>query len=664
MFKSIKEKVLQRFNYLQQHGELFVVDIDRDALVNAYLDTFNNEIERQAHNCNCCKQFLINYGVVVSIIDGKIETLWDFTVGSPYADIPSLLHNLVINSPIKHTFESTFINLGTDYNIQLKENDTIRWEHFSVVLDKSRLTPRGTSIESVIGDKQGNYQVINRGLAQLTIEATETVLDLINQSSLYRGEEHKNTLQAFLAYQKKYSEIQVEHRETYVWSIIKTCPRIRNTAIGTLLIDLSCGVEVDVAVIKFEKLVAPSNYKRTTKLVTQAMYTSAEKELEEKGLTKSIYRRFANKEDIPVNELIFVDRDINEKSLFDGLRDDVPISTKSLSRSEEVSIKDFINHIVPTATKIEVLLERKHKQNMMSLIAPKFDNQPSLFNWDNNLSWSYKDGLADSMKENVKNAGGKVDGALRFSIQWNDEGNNNIDFDAHCYEPNGNHIYYINKGRTHTSTAMLDVDVQNPGGKVAVENIVWTHQNKIQIGDHKLSVKNYDGNTSNAGFTAEIEYNDTIHSYEYDKPLRGGQVIDVAILNNSTEHGLTIKSSLNDSSGSVRSSPLWNLSTNKFYRVSMVMNSPNHWGGNDTGNKHTFFIIDKAINNEPVRGIFNEFLNPDLIGMKRVFEVLGSKVKVESSEEQLSGVGFSSTKRNEVFIKVSGKLTRIIKVKF
>ena len=49
---------------------------------------------------------------------------------------------------------------------------------------------------------------------------------------------------------------------------------------------------------------------------------------------------------------------------------------------------------------------------------------------------------------------------------------------------------------------------------------------------------------------------------------------------------------------------------------------------------------------------------------KRVFEALGSKMRVEPSEEQLSGLGFSSTQRNALVCKVSGSFNRMIKITF
>lgn len=44
--------------------------------------------------------------------------------------------------------------------------------------------------------------------------------------------------------------------------------------------------------------------------------------------------------------------------------------------------------------------------------------------------------------------------------------------------------------------------------------------------------------------------------------------------------------------------------------------------------------------------------------------MLGGKIKVQPSTEQLSGLGFSTTQRNHVFVKVSGSFNRTVKVVF
>ena len=94
----------------------------------------------------------------------------------------------------------------------------------------------------------------------------------------------------------------------------------------------------------------------------------------------------------------------------------------------------------------------------------------------------------------------------------------------------------------------------------------------------------------------------------------------------------------------------------------MMMLSPNFWDGQEHGNKHFFFILDKCLNPEPTRGIYNEFLIADLHEHRKVFEIIGDKTKCAMSDTQLSGVGFSSTKPNDMLVRIDGG--RMMNIKF
>ena len=61
---------------------------------------------------------------------------------------------------------------------------------------------------------------------------------------------------------------------------------------------------------------------------------------------------------------------------------------------------------------------------------------------------------------------------------------------------------------------------------------------------------------------------------------------------------------------------------------------------------------------------FNEYLKNELLEHKRVFEALGSRMSAEPDENQLSGLGFSETQRNELVVKVTGTTERMLKIKF
>lgn len=123
-FKSFKKSMQEAFLVLtSSQSTLFITDVDRDLLWETYLDSFPNLEERQSHNCNCCRQFIKNYGNVVAIINNQIITIWNFKHSEFQVTLDSL-NQLVLSSNIKDIFLSDTTKLGTDTTKQIIDGST------------------------------------------------------------------------------------------------------------------------------------------------------------------------------------------------------------------------------------------------------------------------------------------------------------------------------------------------------------------------------------------------------------------------------------------------------------------------------------------------------------------------------------------------------------
>jgi hypothetical protein len=448
-FKNFKKQLQEHFEQMTKDAShLFEVELDKDVLWNLYLDSFpegTNEIyrERREHDCSCCRQFIKNIGNSVVIKNNEIKTIWDFETNSTFQPVVNALSKYVKSKVVSDIWVSKFKIIGTDKNFEEVENGkVIEWQHLNVELPSKFIERSSRSEGEIKGGFRDTRNVFKRSLNEITEDSILTVLELTSSNTLYKGEEWKSVLNEFLKYKKAYIKLQTEElKNNFTWeqSVVAgaVIGRIRNHSIGTLLINISEGMDLDTAVRKYEVIVAPTNYKRPKAIFTQKMLDDAKKTIEELGYMDSLERRYATLDDITVNNILFSNKDSAKrirggKDIFNEMSKDVEINPKNFSKVDEVTIETFVKDVLPTAKELEIFLETKHSDNMVSLIAPMNKESQTMFKWDNGFSWAYTGNITDShIKENVKSAGGKVDGDLRFSIQWNEDGNDHNDLDAH-----------------------------------------------------------------------------------------------------------------------------------------------------------------------------------------------------------------------------------------
>lgn len=701
-FVKMRDLLIAHFKEMTKDVDhLFEVEVDKDELWNTYLDSFpdgTNEIfrERREHDCSCCRQFIKAIGNAVVIKNNHVETIWNFeTNDSTYQPVLRVLDEFVRSKLVSDIYVSKLNKVGTLENFEEFEDGQLKkWSHFYLELPKKFVDYTSRSEGDIKGQFRDVRNVFKRSLDEITEDSLLTILELIYSNTLYKGEEWKSILERFLTYKKNYDKLATSlEKENFAWEKSveagAVIGKIRNHSIGTLLVNVSDGMDLDLAVKKYEQITAPANYKRPKEIFTKKMLDDAKKTIAELGYMESLGRRFANIDDITINNILFSNRDSAKKikgfdDIFGEMEKAAVVNPKKFSKVEEVSIKDFVENILPSAKELEVYLENKHATNMVSLIAPVDADSKSMFKWDNGFSWSYNGNMTDSdITQRVKNAGGRTDGVLRFSHSWNYDGMRNGSLmDLHVFMPGSNqHSVYVrgkeihdNYGnhervgwnhRTHVASGgVQDVDYTAvaPVGYIPVENTVFPSLDRLKEGIYTFKIHNWSfRNPTAGGFKAEIAFGGQVYRFVRKEPLENKEWVTLAKLELKDGEFKIIEMAENDTTAI----DIWNLKTNQFVPVSMMMYSPNYWDGQEgVGHRHYFFMLKDCINPDNVNGFYNEFLKNELMEHKRVFAALGSKMKVENTNEQLSGIGFSSTKRDSLIVKVKGATERVMKIKF
>lgn len=712
--KQLQQKIQQQFNKMAATGRLFRSVVPGSQVWETYLASFEDDPvfrdpASSLHNCNLCKNFIRRYGNIIAVIDNKVVSIWDVEVPEgeeEFIPVVEKLSALLRDSIIKDVFFETWNELnGLNYEACKKTNPTFRlglasnnklynaeeakkfgvvkegeirtFHHIHVDLPVAFVDMSGKSVEQIMGEYRDAHNVFVRAMMEIPLDTLLLVRDLINQGSLLDGATHLYKVEQFIPLKEQWDALSLVEKDPWCWITSYGLPfaKFKNELIGVLCTELAEGKELNEACQAWNKRVDPANYMKATAPITKKQIEEAKKFVEENGYEASFDRRLATLDDIKVSEILHVntgDGKIKSVSIFDSVK---PAKSTRHKRSEfegveEVGIEKFMKDILPTCTSIEAFLTNDKEGNMVALTTAGSPDSKPIFKWDNNYSWTYNGNLAgkSQIKEAVKERGGSIDGALRFSMIWNDgDKTDNSDLDAWCEQADGIeigywHVYRKDHGNKFTScSGQLDLDNTHPSGKLAVENIYFTNLSQMKDGVYRFWVNQFAARNSQ-GFKCEIEFDGEIFTYEYNQPVRGNvQVAEVTLKKNvfSIKHLLPETSSTKE---------VYGLPTNEFHKVNLVCLSPNHWEGNNVGNKHYFFMLDGAKVPTSIRGFHIENLSPVLLPHKRTLEVLGTthviQPEKQAKQKVLSGLGFNATIPETLIVRLSGSHKRIMRIRF
>lgn len=273
-FKSFAEQVSSRAVELMLNQSLVPVtrgDISGLDAWEIYLESIpaeHNPIfrERRYYDSNYDRSFIRRFGHVLWIDeDGNISTIWEVDGNSYLHEVAQTLDlKLRSGSPRVYSYLIAPVLFGSRPNY---DDDGILHHHFVAVTQGNIAKLEGASTMARIDSKASAL------LSRVTLEYTEalrTVLELIRDEQIYRGEQYERMIVDWLEFASG-DRVSIQRRSVWQCSKSSGLDGISDSAISTLIQDLVDGMQIEDAVCRFEATLQAQEVERPRDALDQKM---------------------------------------------------------------------------------------------------------------------------------------------------------------------------------------------------------------------------------------------------------------------------------------------------------------------------------------------------------------------------------------------------------
>lgn len=367
---------------------------DATGLWEIYLNSFDDPVERQHHNCNTCRHFIERFGGLVTIDAAGIQAtaVWSDAVTEgadpAYAIAFRNLGRSVRRAKVTGVFKSSLGLWGTG-----KTGD---WSHLalippSAIIHNDRVLDAGQAMAA----KAEDFKTVSRALGEFEHDHITTALRLLRSNSLFRSE--KVLGQAEWLDNIYGAMARANNKDNVLWRFVATAPagfcHPRSSMIGTLLEDISSGLGFDEVSKRFAEKMNPTIYQRPQAAPTSGAIEAAEKLVEKLGIAKSLARRFATMSDI---RPLWLPKAKAENEAPVGVFGSIKPKTTKRGGSELVIPETimtwvkFCAEVLPGADRIQVMVPSHNIYT--SLLTTVDPDAPPILQWDsdgarNPVSW-------------------------------------------------------------------------------------------------------------------------------------------------------------------------------------------------------------------------------------------------------------------------------------
>lgn len=270
-------------------------------LYEAYLDGAPRGA-RTSRTCRACQQFIERFGGLVTIdANGHTSSIfWAPETAPPaYETAIRRVAAIVAKAPVDGVFISEEKTWGKPM--------TEAWTHFAVSAPPSQIfhLTFGSPIQTAhqaMAEKKQDYETLQRGLAEFSVEHVRLAHSYLTNGSLYRSEKCEGVAKWLLDLHEARATIKGRPRDNVVWLAMAAAPvgfcHVKAGMIGTLLEDIAAALPFEMIKERFDEKMNPLHYQRPQAPPSAGNIAQAEKIVEQLRSARALDRRFAKLTDI------------------------------------------------------------------------------------------------------------------------------------------------------------------------------------------------------------------------------------------------------------------------------------------------------------------------------------------------------------------------------